>query len=75
MRLAAVSGGEGLRERTLAYDRDTTTPTGWPQCEQLLPHVFAIVGTLVPGADSGPRLIALLNRAADYRYCSRGRAC
>lgn len=55
-----------------AFPDDTTTPTGWPACEQLLPHALALADTLAPDGDIGPRLFALLNRASDYLFYSRG---
>jgi DNA-binding SARP family transcriptional activator/tetratricopeptide (TPR) repeat protein len=49
-----------------AFPDDVRWPANWPLCEQLLPHAFALVDSLLQPGDAGPQLIDLLNRATDY---------
>jgi putative ubiquitin-RnfH superfamily antitoxin RatB of RatAB toxin-antitoxin module len=55
-----------LAAMTDAFPSDGWRPACWPLCERLLPHVLALADTLTQPGDSGPQLIALLNRACWY---------
>ena len=61
-------GLDALAAVDAAFPVDVALPTGWPLCERLLPHAFALVDTLVDPGDAGARLIALLNRACRYLH-------
>lgn len=63
-----LAGSQGaLSALDAAFPGDTSLPSSWPQCEQLLPHVLAIGETIVaPPAHAAPDLIELLNRAGRY---------
>jgi len=58
--LAALAALDG------AFPIDNQLPASWPRCEQLLPHVLAIAGTLLSPAHAGQDLVQLLNRTTRY---------
>jgi hypothetical protein len=49
-----------------AFPNDVDLPGQWALCEQLLPHALALADTQSQSSDTGPKLIAVLNRACRY---------
>ena len=49
-----------------AFPEDVALPSDWPTCEQLVPHVHALVEADAIDATRAPRLLQLYNRLCHY---------
>jgi tetratricopeptide (TPR) repeat protein len=66
VRSDATVAASALAAVAMAFPGRPRRPQTWPQCERLLPHALAIAAALTTPGEAGPRLVKLLNSAAEY---------